>query len=101
MTKVMFLTSINAIVLPILTNYIILRKGFVYGSTGLAGLVFDYQISCIIQLITRLFNPLTIIKLLVTNIKSIRYKIIRYFCKNPAQVDFTKGSPEVNLFYEG
>lgn len=92
MTKVMFLTSINAIVLPILTNYILLRKGFIYGSTGLAGLVFDYQISCNIQLATRLFNPITILKIVATNIKAIRYKIIRYFCKNPSLVDFTKGS---------
>jgi hypothetical protein len=56
MNKVLFATSINIIVLPIISNYV-LRSNF-FGSKGLAGMVFDYQISVLtVGLMVKLTDP--------------------------------------------
>jgi|JI10StandDraft_1071094.scaffolds.fasta_scaffold08093_7 hypothetical protein len=80
MNKVFFLTSINIIVLPILSNYLIQGSGFIYGNNGLAGLAFDYHISAIIAVIKGLFNTVAMIKGAAICIKFTRYYLIRFLC---------------------
>lgn len=99
MNKVLMLSCVNIIVLPIISNYVVLHQGFVFGNQGLAGFAFDYHISCILQIITKLADPVMIIKKVLITIRWLRYKLIRFLVPQPAKVDFRKGSTEVNTFY--
>ncbi len=101
MNKVLFLSTINVIVLPIISNYLIEGRDFVYGNDGLSGFSFDYHVSAAITVIKGLFSINLIIKFIAIAIKRIRYKIIRYLCRNPQEVNFQTGDPNVNKFYEG
>jgi hypothetical protein len=83
MNKAIFLNSINSILVPILTNFLLIKNNFVYGNTGLSGFIFDYQVTAIVQLLPRLFNPLTVIKKIIVNVNFIRNKFIRFICSNP------------------
>ena len=80
MNKVLFASSVNVIVLPIISNYVI--KGNLYGSDGLSGLVFDYHIGVIGGLAVKLFDPLFLIKKLVIEVRCIRNYVIRFLCSN-------------------
>jgi hypothetical protein len=94
MNKVLFLSLVNVIVLPIVSNYIVQvvltgeGKGFVFGNLGLAGLAFDYHISCIIQVLTKIFDPMLIIKKILITIRWLRYRLIRFLVSRPGKVDF-------------
>lgn len=99
MNKVLLATCINIIVLPIITNYILTNK--LYRVDGLAGFVFDYHISVIAGLAIKLFDPMYIIKKLVTEIKCIRNLFIRWTCNKLPDLNPEKGANEVNKFYEG
>jgi hypothetical protein len=80
MNKVLFSTSVNIIVLPIITNYVI--RNNIYGSEGLAGMVFDYQVSILtIGLIVKLFTPPNVVKRVILNIRSLRNYAIRFICQ--------------------
>ena len=83
MNKVLFLSTINVIVLPILSNYLIQGKNVVYGNEGLSGFSFDYHISAAITVIKGLFSTGLIARVLLIALKWTRYKIIRYLCQNP------------------
>ena len=63
MNKVLLSSSVNVILLPIITNYII--NSNLYGVDGLSGIVFDYHITVLIGLIVKLLDPLFLIKKLV------------------------------------
>lgn len=63
MNKVLLASSINVIVLPIISNVIV--RDNLYGVDGLSGLVFDYHISVIVGLAVKLFDPLFLIKKVV------------------------------------
>jgi hypothetical protein len=79
MNKVLIATCINIIVLPIISNYVI--RNNVYGSNGLAGMVFDYQISILgVGLVTKLIDPAIFIKRLLLFVRPIRNVIIRFMC---------------------
>lgn len=101
MNKVLFLSTINVIALPIISNYVIEGKYFIYGNDGLSGFSFDYHVSAVITTIKGLFSINLIIKFIAIAMKKIRYKIIRYLCRNPQEVNFEIGDPNVNKFYEG
>jgi hypothetical protein len=98
MNKVMFLSLINVIVLPIVSSYLVQivltgkGKGFIYGNLGLAGLAFDYHISCIIQVLTKIFDPILITKKVLTTIRCLRHRLIRFLVPRPGKVDFAKGA---------
>lgn len=90
MNKVLFSTSINIIVLPIFANYVL--RNNVYGSEGLAGMVFDYQVSVLtIGLIVKLIYPPNAIKRIILNIRSLRNYVIRFLCKNINIMDPSEG----------
>lgn len=56
MNKAFLATWINIIIIPIVVNYVIYDE--FYGSIGVAGLVFDYQmIALAVSLPLFLFNP--------------------------------------------
>lgn len=79
MNKVLFATCVNIIALPIISNYVL--RNNVYGSKGLAGMVFDYQISLLgVGLVVKLIDPGSFIKRLLLNIRKIRNVIIRFLC---------------------
>ena len=100
MNKVLIATCINIIVLPIISNYVI--RNNVYGSKGLAGMVFDYQISILgVGLVTKLIEPGLFIKRLLLFVRPIRNIIIRFMCEKVRDVNIAKGVPEINTFYEG
>jgi hypothetical protein len=81
MNKVLFATCINIIALPIITNYTL--RNNVYGSKGLTGMVFDYQISILgVGLVMKLIDPPNFVKRILLNIRRIRNVIIRFLCKN-------------------
>lgn len=101
MNKVIILTSLNIIAFPIITNYIVLKGNFLYGNDGLSGFAFDYQISCVIQALTKILDPMMIIKKIVIAIKWIRYHLIRFMCKNFDELPPKKGCQPLNKFYEG
>ena len=63
MNKVLFASSINVIVLPIISNFVINKN--LYGSDGLSGMTFDYHIGVISGLIIKLIDPMFLIKKLV------------------------------------
>lgn len=48
MNKVLFLSTINVISLPIISNYLIEGTNFIYGNDGLSGFAFDYHVSAAI-----------------------------------------------------
>jgi RNase H-fold protein (predicted Holliday junction resolvase) len=57
MNKALFATSINIIMLPIITNYVF--RGEIYGIKGLEGMVFDYQFTTfVVGLPLKLINPI-------------------------------------------
>lgn len=99
MNKVLLASSINVIVLPIISNFVIRSK--LYALDGLSGLVFDYQISVIAGLGVKLLDPLFLIKKLVIEVKCLRNLFIRWTCNNLPDVSPEKGVNEVNKFYEG
>lgn len=100
MNKVLIATCINIIALPIISNYVI--RNNVYGSKGLAGMVFDYQISILgVGLITKLFEPVLLVKRILLYVRPIRNFIIRFMCEKLGDIDIEKGIPEINAFYEG
>lgn len=102
MNKVVLLSSINIIVLPIISNYLSDEsKNFIYGNKGLAGLAFDYHISQIISVVRGLFNSMTMIKVALIFVRFTRRIIIRFLTKNSYAIDYKKGDPNVNKFYEG
>ena len=101
MNKVLLLTSINIIVLPILSNYLSNNVGFIYGNQGLAGLAFDYHISTLVAVIKSLFDTTTMLKIGAINFKFVRRKIIRFLVPDSTNVDLEKGDDSVNEFYEG
>lgn len=79
MNKVLFATSINIIVLPIITNYVV--RNNVYGSNGLAGMVFDYQVSLLgVGLVMKLIDPSNFVKRVLLSIRVIRNFLIRFLC---------------------
>lgn len=79
MNKVLFATCVNIIALPIISNYVI--RDNIYGSKGLAGMVFDYQISVLgIGLIIKLLDPSNFVKRVFLSIRKIRNFIIRFLC---------------------
>ena len=76
MTKASFATWINIIVVPIVVNYVIYDK--YYGSEGVAGMVFDYQVAALAaSLPLMLFNPLDVLVNIVLKIRCIRNYVIR------------------------
>lgn len=83
MNQVFLLSTINVIVIPILSNYIIQGKGFIYGNNGLEGLAFDYHVSAGVAVIKSLFSTMLILKSVGIGFRFIRYKIIRYIVKDP------------------
>lgn len=99
MNKVLFASSINVIVLPIISNYVLSNK--VYAVDGLSGLVFDYHISVIAGLIAKLLDPLFFIKRFVIEVRCLRYLYIRWTCSKLPKVNPKEGVNEVNKFYEG
>ena len=100
MNKVLFATCVNIIALPIISNYVL--RNNVYGSKGLAGMVFDYQISLLgVGLIVKLIDPGSFIKRLLLNVRKIRNVLIRFLCENIVNIEPSKGVPEINTFYEG
>ena len=99
MNKFLLLTSINIIILPIITNFIIGNK--LYNTDGLSGFVFDYHISVIAGLAVKFFDPLFIVQKVVVEIKCIRNLFIRWTCNKLSDVSPEKGVHEVNRFYEG
>jgi len=79
MNKVLIATCINIIVLPIISNYVL--RNNVYGSNGLAGMVFDYQISVLgVGLVMKFIDPSNFIKRVLLGIRKIRNMIIRFVC---------------------
>lgn len=79
MNKVLFATCVNIIALPIISNYVI--RNNVYGSKGLAGMVFDYQISILgVGLVIKLIDPGNAIKRILLLIRKSRNIIIRFLC---------------------
>lgn len=101
MNKVLVLTSINIIVLPIMSNYLSNSGAFIYGNRGLAGLAFDYHISSLIAVIKGLFNTVTMLKIGAIGVKFIRRIVIRFLVKDSNNVDLQQGDDSVNSFYEG
>lgn len=101
MNKVLFLCSVNVIVLPILSNYIVMGRWFLYGNDGLAGLAFDYHITGIVQAVMMIFDPMMLIKKVLITIRFTRYKLIRVFSPPRLEGDYYKGVQEVKPFYEG
>jgi len=100
MNKVLIATCINIIVLPIISNFVI--RNNVYGSKGLAGMVFDYQISVLgVGLVMKLIDPGIFIKRVLLMVRPIRNVLIRFLCENLGEVNPAKGVPEINTFYEG
>ena len=92
MNKVLFATCLNIIALPIISNYVI--RNNVYGSKGLAGMVFDYQISVLgVGLLMKLIDPGHFIKRILLNIRTFRNMIIRFLCDNNVNVEPKKGVP--------
>lgn len=81
MNKSLFAISVNVIILPIISNWYIKDK--VFGTNGLSGMVFDYQISCLlIGLPLKLLDPLEIVKRIALYIRFTRNKLIRNICRN-------------------
>lgn len=79
MNKVLIATCINIIVLPIISNYVL--RNNVYGSNGLAGMVFDYQISVLgVGLVMKFIDPSNFFKRVLLSIRKIRNMIIRFVC---------------------
>jgi hypothetical protein len=77
MNKTLFLISVNIIVLPIIINFIFTSR--LYGSKGLAGIVFDYHISALgVSLVLKLIDPLTLVMKISLAIKYIRNWIIKF-----------------------
>jgi hypothetical protein len=98
MNKVLIATCINIIVLPIISNHVI--RNNVYGPKGLAGMVFDYQISILgVGLITKFIEPGLFIKRLLLYVRPFRNFIIRFMCEKLGDIDLEKGVPEINAFY--
>ena len=88
MNKVLLLSLVNVIVLPIVSNIVVQGSAHVFGILGLAGLAFDYHITSIIQVATRIFDPLLIAKKAAITIKWVRHKLIRFLVVQPEKVDF-------------
>ena len=99
MNKVLLASSINVIVLPIISNIVIRDK--LYAVDGLSGLVFDYHISVVIGLAVKLFDPLFFIKKIVYEVKCLRNLFIRWTCSKLPDVSPEKGVNDVSRFYEG
>ncbi len=79
MNKVLFATCVNIIALPIISNYVL--RDNVYGSRGLAGMVFDYQISLLgVGLVMKFIDPPIFIKRVLLSIRKIRNIILRFKC---------------------
>jgi hypothetical protein len=90
MNKVLFSTCINIIALPIISNYVL--RNNVYGSKGLAGMVFDYQISILgVGIIVKLVDPVNFIKRILLNIRKTRNLIIRFICSKLDSVNPSHG----------
>lgn len=76
MQKSSFAMWINIIIIPIVVNYGIYDKYF--GSEGVAGIAFDYQVTGLaISLPLLIFNPLQIIVRIALKIRCIRNYLIR------------------------
>lgn len=104
MNRVLLLTSINVIVLPILSNYATFKiygDNIVYGNEGLSGLCIDYHITSVVATMKKLFSLSAIFRTIVINWRWARHKMIWYYCKDPESINYRKGDPEVNKFYEG
>lgn len=101
MNKVLVLTSINIIMLPILSNYLSNSASFIYGNQGLAGLAFDYHISTLVAVIKSLFETTTMLKIGAIGVKYVRRSVIRFLVQDTKNVDLIKGDDSVNEFYEG
>ena len=81
MNKSLFAISVNVIVLPIISNWYIKDK--IFGTNGLSGMVFDYQISCLlIGLPLKLLDPVEIIKRIALYVRFTRNIFIKNICKN-------------------
>ena len=81
MHKVVVLSSINVIFLPILINYVNGKPSHLYGNSGLVGLTFDYHGSSIVNVIKGLFNITLILKVSALNIKFLRHRLVKYKSK--------------------
>ena len=97
MNKVLFASTINVIVLPIITNFVINRN--LYNSDGLSGMVFDYHIGVMGGLVVKLLDPLFLIKKVIIEVKIFRNAIIRFLCGNQVKIEPEKGVKVVNIFY--
>lgn len=96
MNHALFASSVNSIVLPILTNLIynnIYQTNNLYKSDGLSSMVFEYHVSAVVGIITgRLIDPLDLLRKLSIEIHWTRNKIIRYLSYNKLQtLNFEKG----------
>jgi hypothetical protein len=99
MNKVLFSTSVNIIALPIISNYVI--RNNVYGSEGLAGMVFDYQVSLLtVGLMVKLLDPAHSIRRALLYVRCMRNFIIRRICDKLVKVNPVEGVCEVNQLYE-
>lgn len=76
MTKSAFASSVNVIVLPIITNIVL--KDNLYGPEGLIGIVFDFQFTVFFMMINlNVINFPYQLKRLALCIPCIRNRIIR------------------------
>ena len=97
MNKSIAAISVNVIVLPIISNYYL--KNRVFGTEGLSGMVFDYQITTLaVGLTLKLVNPVQIVKRLVLHVRKARNFVIRWFCKGINLVDEDYANKGINLY---
>lgn len=90
MNKTLFASSVNVIVLPIISFYVIPNIypspdtiGKYFQADGVAGQVYDYQISMLtVGLILRFLDPLNLLKRIGLWIRKTRNLIIRFIASH-------------------
>lgn len=76
MNKTFLASWVNIIIIPIIVNYVIYDE--YYGSIGIAGFVFDYQmIALAVSLPLVLLNPVEILRVLIIKVRCFRNYFIR------------------------
>lgn len=76
MNKAFLATWVNIIIIPIIVNYVIYDE--YYGSIGIAGFIFDYQmIALAVSLPLLLLNPVEILPVIAIKVRCIRNYFIR------------------------
>jgi hypothetical protein len=102
MNKAMLFTTLNIILSPLLTFYILNLFGIgsrLYGIDGLNELVYSYQTNILTTgLIKIFFNPMRLLKRGVLYIRWIRNYIIRFYCLglNIKEENLEKGIKSIN-----